>query len=82
MSTQQPDHTDIEQHIRQVWKDYRAAEQTRAESSASVTAALAAGRAAGVSMYRMAKWLDVHIRAVQARLEKYDQTGTPPPPAG
>ena len=32
-------------------------------------------------MYRMAKWLDVHIRAVQARLEKYDQTNTPPPPS-
>ena len=26
---------------------------------------------------RMAKWLDVHIRAVQARLEKHDQNTLP-----
>ena len=33
-------------------------------------------------MYRMAKWLGVTQRSIQVRLEKYDQTNTPPPPAG
>lgn len=78
MSTQPPDRTGIEEHILQAWETYQDADRTRAEASAAVTAALVAGRAAGVSMYRMAKLLDVHHRAVQARLEKHDQTKTPP----
>lgn len=81
VSTQVPNHTDIEDHIRQAWDTYQAADRTRAKASAAVTAALVAGRAAGVSMYRMAKLLDVHHRAVQARLEKHNQTSTPPPPS-
>ena len=33
-------------------------------------------------MYRMAKWLGVWERTIQARHQKYDRTGTPTPPAG
>ena len=80
VSTQAPDHTGIEDHILQAWETYQDADRTRAEASAAVTAALVAGRGAGVSMYRMAKLLNVHHRAVQARLEKHDQTNTPAQP--
>ena len=79
VSTQPPNRTGIEEHILKAWETYQNADRTRTEASAAVTAALVAGRAAGVSMYRMAKLLDVHHRAVQARLEKHDQTNTPPP---
>ena len=84
VSTQQPqDRTDhYHQHVRQAWDNYQKAEQTRAEASQAVNAALADARAGGISMYRMAKWLGVWERTIQARLQKYDQTNTPPPPAG
>lgn len=81
MSSEQTGHSGIEEHIRRAWETYRDADRTRAEASAAVTAALVAGRAAGISMWRMAKVIDVHHRAVQARLEKHDQTEIPPPPA-
>ena len=80
-SQQPPDHTDFHQLVRQAWDNYQRAEQTRAEASTQVNAALATARAGGISMYRMAKWLGVWERTIQARLQKYDQTSTPPPPA-
>ena len=73
MNIKHPLHDDIYQQVRQAWNHYQAADRTRIEASAAVTAELAAARAAGVSMYRMAKWLGVHDRAIQARLETYDQ---------
>ncbi|MDE0170986.1 MAG: hypothetical protein OXS29_16010 [bacterium] len=75
MSTQQPpDPNDIHNRLRQAWDTYQAIEQTRAEASAAVTTQLAAGRAAGISMYRMAKWLNISEQAVQSRLQTHDQT--------
>ena len=82
MSTEQPDHSELRQRVRQAWEDYHTAGRAHAEASATVTAQLATARAAGVTMYRMAKWLEVTQRSIQVRLEKYDQTNTPPPPAG
>jgi hypothetical protein len=72
VSTEQPKHNDIHQRIMQAWKTYLAADESRADASAAVTAELAAAREAGVSMHRMAKWLGVHNRAVQDRLKSYD----------
>ena len=82
MSTQQPDPIDMRKRVRQAWDHYQAAERARTEASATVTAELAVARAAGFSMYRMAKWIEVTQRTIQLRLGKYDQTNTPPPPAG
>ena len=73
-SQQQPDHTHYQQIVVQAWANYQKAEQARAEASVTVNAALAAARAGGVSMYRMAKWLGVWERTVQARLEKHEKT--------
>ena len=78
MNTEQPEHHDIHQRILQAWNHYQKADQARTEASAAVTAELAAGREAGVSMYRMAKWLGVHNRTIQARLEYYDQPQNSP----
>ena len=77
MSTQQPDHSDSHQRVLQAWDRYRTAERIRAEASAAVTEELAAARARGVTMYRMAKWLEITERAIKERLEKYD-TGNRP----
>ena len=83
MSTQQPpDHHDIHDRLCRAWATYQDIGQARAEASAQVTAELLAGRAAGITMYRMAKWLNISEQAVQARLQTHDQTNTPPPPAG
>lgn len=79
-SQQHPDNTDFHQLVLQAWDNYQKAEQARAEASTQVNAALAAARAGGISMYRMAKWLGVWERTIQARLEKHDQTNTTPPP--
>ena len=79
-SQQHPDHAHFQQLVREAWDNYQRAEQSRAEASTQVNAALAAARAGGISMYRMAKWLGVWERTIQARLEKHDQTKTPPPP--
>ena len=73
MSTQHPDHSNIHQRVRQAWDHYRTAERTRAEASVVVTEELATARALGVSMYRMAKWLEVTERAIKERLDKYDK---------
>ena len=81
VNTQQPqDHTDYQRHVRQAWDNYQKAEQARAEASEVVNVALANARAGGVSMYRMAKWLGVWERTIQARLQKYDQTTDNPAP--
>ena len=79
MNTEQrPDHNEIHNRLRQAWDTYQRTERTRAQASAAVTAQLAAGRAAGISMYRMAKWLNISEQAVQARLQTHDQTTRPP----
>ena len=80
LTTEQPDHSEIRQRVLQAWDDYHTAGRAHADASAAVTAALAAARASGVTMYRMAKWLKVTQRSIQVRLEKHDQTNTPPPP--
>lgn len=80
VNTQQPDPSDIYKRVRRAWDTYRLADRTRTEASAEVTTELAAARAAGISMYRMAIWLGVTQRAIKERLEKHDQTNTPPPP--
>ena len=74
VTTEQPDQTDMKQRLRQLWEAYQAAEHTRADASTAVTEGLVAARAAGVSMYRMAAWLGVSNRAIQARFERHDQT--------
>ena len=82
MTTEQPpDHRDTRQRLARAWDTYQTIQQARTEASAAVTAELAVARAKGISMYRMAKWLNVSERTIQARLEKHDQTNTPPPPA-
>ena len=79
MSTQQPpDHHDIHDRLRRAWATYQDIGQARAEASAQVTAELLAGRAAGVTMYRMAKWLNISEQAIQARLQTHDQTADNP----
>ena len=78
VNTKQPNHPDIEHRLRRSWNTYQKAEQTRAEASTQVNADLAAAHAAGITMYRMAKWLGVTPRAIKERLEKHDQTN----PAG
>ena len=80
VSTQHPDHNDRYRRVRQAWDAYQKADQTRTETSEAVTAELVAARADGVTMYRLARWLGVTDRAVQARLEKHDQTNTPAQP--
>ena len=82
MTTQHPDHNDRYRRVRQAWDDYRTIEQARSEASAQVNAELAAARADGVTMYRMAKWLEVTERAIKVRLQTHDRTNNPPPPAG
>ena len=73
VSTQHPDPDDYYQRVRQAWDDYRTLDRARTEASTAVTRELAAARAAGFSMYRMAKWLEVYESAIQARLKKHDQ---------
>ena len=73
MNTPQPsDHNDIKERVLQAWNTYQTIDQARAEASAAVTAALAAGRAAGVTMYRMAKWLNISSQAIESRLQTHD----------
>ena len=81
MTTQHPDHNDRYRRVRQAWDDYQTIEQARSEASAQVNAELAAARADGVTMYRMAKWLEVTERAIKVRLQTHDRTNTPPPPS-
>lgn len=81
LSTRQRDLQDRYRRVRQAWEAYQKADQTRTETSEAVTAELVAARAEGVTMYRLARWLGVTDRAVQALLNKHDQTNTPTPPA-
>ena len=81
MTTQHPDNNDRYRRVRQAWDDYQTIEQARAEASTQVNAELAAARADGVTMYRMAKWLEVTERAIKVRLQTHDRTSTPPPPS-
>ena len=81
VTTQHPDHNDRYRRVRQAWDDYQTIEQARTEASAQVNAELAAARAEGVTMYRMAKWLEVTERAIKVRLQTHDRTSTPPPPS-
>ena len=82
MNTHHPDNNDRYRRVRQAWDDYQTIEQARSEASAQVNAELAAARADGVTMYRMAKWLEVTERAIKVRLQTHDRTNPPPPPAG